>query len=228
MIDQNKIKDYFIPFTDKLQGAFYPSSLVSFFDDYLLLVEDEHFDKVDTYIKSVIDHKINVLEAGIELVKYLGLSESEYKEFKELLIIHDLSKFSKEEIFGYALWDFKTWTGDKYLFDAAWLHHKNHNPHHPEYWLNVNRSGVPSPLQIPKKYVIEMVADWIGAGKSYGNSLITWLPDNIGKFVFHSETELYLQEILGKLDIQFTISEYKGSNKIEEIVITDKNKWLNA
>ena len=58
------------------------------------------------------------------------------------------------------------------------------NPHHPEYWLNPNRSGELEPLPMPNIYTLEMIADWIGAGKTYGSTLEEWLPKNINKFKF--------------------------------------------
>jgi hypothetical protein len=45
----------------------------------------------------------------------------------------------------------------------AWLHHQKWNKHHWEYWV------IPShgPLNMPDKYVREMVADWFAAGRAF-------------------------------------------------------------
>ena len=108
-------------------------------------------------------------------------------------IIHDLSKYSPIEFFT----SVKYFQGDRSPIDAekedkgyslAWQHHKGHNPHHWEYWIdNIGpreteflfktidglelahreyRSN-PTALEIPLNYVIEMICDWIAAGKTY-------------------------------------------------------------
>lgn len=85
---------------------------------------------------------------------------------------HDLSKFSPAEFLPSA----RYFQGDKSPieaekaekgYSAAWMHHKGHNPHHWEYWVDYGPNGEIIANQIPYKYVVEMVCDWIGAGKVY-------------------------------------------------------------
>lgn len=57
-------------------------------------------------------------------------------------------------------------------YSVAWLHHKGHNPHHWEYWIDFDSQGEIIANKIPYKYVIEMICDWIGAGKVYAHG--TW------------------------------------------------------
>lgn len=87
-------------------------------------------------------------------------------------VIHDLSKFSLTEFVPSA----KHFQGDKSPIEAekaevgysiAWLHHKGTNKHHWEWWTDFDKNGQIIANKIPKKYVIEMVCDWIGAGKAY-------------------------------------------------------------
>ncbi len=88
-------------------------------------------------------------------------------------IVHDLSKFSPTEFIPAA----KYWQGDRSPIEAekeaigysdSWLHHKGRNKHHWEYWCDFNNeTGEPFPHKIPYRYVVEMVCDWIGAGKVY-------------------------------------------------------------
>lgn len=88
-------------------------------------------------------------------------------------IVHDMSKFGKTEFFSSA----KYFCGDKspHYGDAAengyslvWLHHKGHNKHHWEFWTDFNEEdGSIEVNKIPYKYVVEMVCDWVGAGKVY-------------------------------------------------------------
>jgi len=89
-------------------------------------------------------------------------------------LLHDLSKYSPAEFVASA----KYFQGDRSPIDAekeaigyskAWLHHKGHNPHHWEYWTDYGANGEIITNKIPANYVIEMICDWIGAGKVYGH-----------------------------------------------------------
>lgn len=149
--------------------------------------------------KVVVPHKIAVYRAGLELSRdpkiNAHLTNQDKEDFLRNLWLHDMSKFSVNEAFGYAMYNRQTGWG-KEDFEVSWHHHKMNNPHHPEYWLNPNRSGDLEPIQMPKLYILEMIADWIGAGKTYGSSLQEWLPKNIHKFKFHPITQNHVSEML--------------------------------
>lgn len=118
-----------------------------------------YFTKCIKHFKLVSKHKWYVFktacEAGIPIRGFM----------------HDMSKFSPIEFFNSA----KYYTGDRSPIDNekedkgysyAWLHHRGHNPHHWEYWIdNLSDGGVP--LKMPYKFVKEMICDWIGSGKAY-------------------------------------------------------------
>lgn len=119
----------------------------------------KYYVKLLKHIQLVCIHKHYVLLAAIEAgIPFRGL-------------MHDLSKFSPIELFNSA----KYYTGNRSPIDNekdekgysyAWLHHRGHNPHHWEYWID-NLSSGGEALRIPMKYIIEMICDWIGAGKAY-------------------------------------------------------------
>lgn len=165
--------------------------------------DDFKWFSTENYLKSVvIPHKIAVFEAGFELAKKLPDSARfDELEFIDNLWLHDLSKFSFIEAWGYSGWDFNSKRGDKAAFDEAWNHHKHNNPHHPENWLSVGRSGDISVLPMPDIFVAEMVADWIGAGKSYGNTLEQWLPGNLHQFRIHPDSCMFLNKVLNGIGI---------------------------
>lgn len=161
--------------------------------------------------EKVIPHKIAVYQAGIELSHqpwfkdYLGTQAKE--DFLYNLWVHDMSKFSANEAFGYAMYNFKDpHPESKPAFEASWHHHKMNNPHHPEYWFNPDRSGKLEPIPMPSLYVMEMLADWIGAGKTYGSTLEEWLPKNLPKFKFGPSKSIVMN-ILGELKIKTWIGE---------------------
>lgn len=49
----------------------------------------------------------------------------------------------------------------------AWQHHKGHNPHHYEYWTDNYDNIKFTCHNMPYEYVMEMLADWFAAGRTY-------------------------------------------------------------
>lgn len=93
-------------------------------------------------------------------------------------ILHDLSKFSPVEF----------WEGVKYYqgtsspinackadkgWSKAWLHHKGRNDHHYEYWQdNFDNGG--EILLMPKGPAVELICDYLGAGRAYMGKEFTY------------------------------------------------------
>ena len=120
-------------------------------------------------------------------------------------ITHDLSKYSPTEF----------WEGAKYYVgvhspiaecrkktgkSVAWLHHKGHNPHHPEYWVDYN-----GPVMMPYPYVVESISDRIAAGKTYKKEkfdqtkpLQYWY-DHINFSPVHEKTKEFFEHVLTDL-----------------------------
>lgn len=51
-------------------------------------------------------------------------------------------------------------------YSLAWQHHKGHNPHHYEYWTDNYEKGITA-VPMPLEYILEMIADWFAAGRTY-------------------------------------------------------------
>lgn len=94
-------------------------------------------------------------------------------------LMHDLSKYSTTEFFSSA----KYFQGNRSSIDAekedigyslAWQHHKGHNPHHWEYWIDNIGTYKNTACKIPYDYVIEMICDWLGAGIVYSNNKVNY------------------------------------------------------
>ena len=125
-------------------------------------------------------------------------------------LLHDNSKYSPTEFISGA----KYYQGDASLIDSeknaigysvAWQHHKGHNPHHWEYWIDNIGSRKNTPIKIPYDYVIEMICDWRGAGKTYSRD--KWTQSEPYEYyrmvkegrIIHPRTEkiiIYLLEII--------------------------------
>ena len=89
-------------------------------------------------------------------------------------IIHDLSKFSLTEIRGaLKYWDDSksSLAYEKELngYSATFLHHRGRNPHHYEYWIHsLDKGGIPA--KMPRKYVLELICDYLAACRTYGSN----------------------------------------------------------
>lgn len=55
----------------------------------------------------------------------------------------------------------------------AWLSHQRHK-HHWQAWIAIGEGGTLAAVPIPYQYILEMIADWIGAGQSHGGTLKVW------------------------------------------------------
>jgi hypothetical protein len=121
-------------------------------------------------------------------------------------IVHDLSKYSFVEFLASA----KYFQGigspiDKEKrergYSLAWQNHKGHNKHHWHYWTDFE-NGKLIVLRIPPKYVIEMVCDWVGAGKAYNkgkwtiDTLKDWYAKNRDIYHLHTSTKHYIDAIM--------------------------------
>ena len=94
-------------------------------------------------------------------------------------LTHDLSKYSPQEF----------WRGVKYYqgdrspntaereangYSLAWMHHKGRNRHHFEYWTDLSpKTRTYEPVDMPVRYLCEMVADRIAACKTYQGAAYT-------------------------------------------------------
>ena len=144
--------------------------------------------KAYKHLKTVLKHKWYVMIACFKC----GL----YKQG----IMHDMSKLGFTEFWS----GVKYYQGDSSPIDAekkekgyslAWQHHKGHNPHHWEYWIDNVGTYKNTPCKVPYKYVVEMICDWIGAGKVYvgkewkHTDLMPYYKKVRGVRIIHPETE---------------------------------------
>ena len=148
------------------------------------------------HLKAVIAHKGFVFQAGFRIGVPLWN-----------LLVHDLSKLSPIEAAGYS----RHFYGgkDPQAFLSAWHHHTRYNPHHPEYWVAsfANKHlgiAVGDPLPMPDQYILEMVADWMGASRSYeghwpdGTRHWKWLEKNWRDLPLHPKTRLKVLDLLDR------------------------------
>ena len=124
-------------------------------------------------------------------------------------VVHDLSKFLPGEFVPYARYFYGPWAKDErkprmveYNFDMAWLHHQHRNRHHWQRWmmtLDSARKGAKHfPMPMPERFAREMLADWRGAGRAYGNSdTLGWYSKNRMQISLYPGTREWIEEQLG-------------------------------
>lgn len=135
---------------------------------------------------------------------------------------HDLSKFHPIEFCE----GVKYYSGTRSPIDAckelngyskAWMHHRDCNPHHYEYWIdNLDNGGIP--IDMPPKYKLEMLADYLAAGYTYSNGACTfsdeyawWLEKSKKPLCMHEKTKNFLDKIFEFLN------NYFGSNSLKSL-----------
>jgi hypothetical protein len=173
-------------------------------------------NKYIKYFNYLIKHKWFVFIAGLSIKAPICN-----------LIIHDWSKFLPSEFIPYAnyfygsqislksdtiklynriygtefpeSWTKEYWSGK---FDLAWNFHQKRNPHHWQYWVLLEDSGKIKCLDIPDKYIKEMVADWIGAGKAKTGKIevCEWYYRNKKRIQLSPNTRIKTEEMLKKYE----------------------------
>ena len=135
---------------------------------------------------------------------------------------HDMSKFSPTEFLSSARYfqgDRSPIEKEKEIigYSSAWLHHKGHNKHHWEYWIDFGKNGETITYKIPWRYVVEMVCDYVAAGKTYSKEKWTQHePLEYHKKVLKQRH--YNTETLELLENFLEIIDKDGLDKFVEIV----------
>ena len=117
-------------------------------------------------LKKIIGH-LRTIHLHRKWVRYFCFKFGLYKQG----LLHDLSKYSPtefwESIHYYSGTDSPINAAKKDKgYSDAWLHHRGRNMHHYVAWIdNFDKGGTPIPM--PYKYMMELVADYLGAGAAY-------------------------------------------------------------
>lgn len=162
------------------------------------------------YFKYLMRHKWFVLLASWKLGAPLFRA-----------IIHDWTKFLPSEFIPYAqhfYWPTKKCNEEamrafalygcaeaapygfflKDRFNIAWNLHQKRNKHHWEYWVLINDRAEHSCMPMPHKYILEMVADWAGAGRAITGKweYKAWWKRNKDTMRMRWETSAIIEEMM--------------------------------
>ena len=132
---------------------------------------------------------------------------------------HDLSKYSPTEFLESA----RYWTGtgspineakNDVGISRAWLHHRGRNPHHWAYWAdNFSEGFTIHPM--PMNDFVEMVCDFLGAGRAYSGDVFTYSSEHAW-WLRERETGSSAMHPYNKqmLDIIFSDLEYAENHRL--------------
>lgn len=139
-----------------------------------------HIRQIRNYCLYIEDH-LNRVHAAWRLIQdrcgdlFPLHDDFLWNEIDCMIREHDLSKFSPEEFIPYQRQFFpagRAPTAESPEFQAAWEHHKAHNPHHWEHWTREN---------LPEAYTNQnvchcvcMIADWVAMGEAGNDSAETY------------------------------------------------------
>lgn len=173
-------------------------------------------EQLGSFLETLSRHIGAVRQAG----EALRIDKSQLNE-------HDRSKFWHDEMPYYA----RHFNGDKGNpdgFARAWLHHLHHNEHHHQHWVfsdgfvpkgSTVEKGV---IEMPERFVLEMVADWQGAGIVYSgkDNIGDWLFENIPRIRLHSKTTIYLRKVLTDLGYSSVLASRMFANEVDALNIS--------
>ena len=154
------------------------------------------FDKLVKHFNKVVSHRYYVF-------KYCRMAGIPVQG-----LIHDISKFSPTEFIESARYYVGTDSPINLCkkengISYAWMHHKGRNPHHYEYWQdNFDNGG--NPVEMPYKYAVELICDYLGAGEAYQGKDFTfesefyWWMDRLTKknIAMHEKTIVFVTIVL--------------------------------
>lgn len=144
------------------------------------------------YLNYVLRHKWFVFYAGLKTGAPLWR-----------LIIHDYSKFSRAEWSGYveSFYSGRPREETKDEFQRAWLHHLHNNPHHWLHWVLMHEDGTRTAFEMPHNLVLEMVADWLGAGRAITGhwDIAEWYEKNGPGMLLAPRTRKHADALVGDI-----------------------------
>lgn len=161
--------------------------------------------KQQAYKKYIKEHIKNVNIAWKGLRIYIDcLTAEDYYDIDSLITKHDKSKYSKEEFEGYRQFFFPCDNDikNKDSFINAWNHHQKTNPHHWQYWLMYEGEKTKA-LEMPFKYIIEMLCDWLAMSIKFNNKPSDWYRDNRDKIFLNDTTQIITERFIPILDIVY-------------------------
>lgn len=172
--------------------------------------------KSEEQYKQYLEKHIGGVQFAYQLLVENGIVAYD-SETSELIKNHDQSKYGPEEWEGYLDHFYLHTPKADEKFKLAWLHHQNHNPHHPQYWClqEDDKPGELECIDMPEKYIIEMLCDWMSFAVNAHdlNEVQKWYKNDC-KHLMSRKTKKRVEELLERVK---TIKEpnWEALNEVE-------------
>lgn len=169
-------------------------------------------------MNKVLGHFLTIVKHKVHVARYC-FAAGLYRQG----IVHDISKFSPTEF----VESVKYFQGDRSPilaakddlgYSMAWQHHKGRNKHHYEYWQDDFDHGG-HPLQMPFECALELVCDYLGAGRTYMDTDFSyekeyeWWQDKKSKpLAMHPQTIVFVEKILFQLKKTDSLTPLRREN----------------
>lgn len=160
-------------------------------------------------------------------------------------LTHDLSKYSPTEFMNGARY-YQGYRSPNNAeredkgYSESWLHHKGRNKHHYEYWVDYcsevslapATSGGMVPVEMPMKYLVEMICDRVAASKIYNKGKYTsdmplkYYERSMDKIFMNDETKKELHAFLKMIAVYGEERTFKFIR--ERYLKGSSNDWLRA
>jgi hypothetical protein len=130
-------------------------------------------------------------------------------------LVHDMSKFRPDEFIPYArfFYDdegrpkakrdktgyYKPTNSGDIKFDLAWMRHCKRNKHHWQYWTVPQDYEGLMIFDMPEKYMVEAICDWVGASRAQGldsSNVLKWYKANRVKMQLSNRTAKGIARLL--------------------------------
>ena len=153
-------------------------------------------------------------------------------------LMHDWSKFSRMEFWESVRWyngiGSPIWLCKRmnHGMSWAWIHHHGRNLHHYEAWQDDFDHGA-HPVDMPYKYAVEMLCDFLAAGKAYGREAFTfrseyewWQRKKQNGVAMTAHMKAFVEAVLGQLAETEDISLLKpaSTKKLYETYVSGVDK----
>ena len=162
-------------------------------------MSSEYNDYLNSHISNV-NQAYDWLRVNLPEIAYFDCGFTSLNYFGN----HDSSKYCQEEYDAYDAYFYGPMSKEvEENFNYAWLHHIHENPHHWQYWVLINddpEEGTVA-LDIPYKYVIEMICDWWSF--SWKNSdlyeIFDWYDAHKKRIILSKNTRELVDDILDQI-----------------------------
>jgi len=157
-------------------------------------------NKYFSYFKYVVEHKKNVFIECFKRGLYIHA------------FTHDLSKFRPSEFIPYAKFFYSNnrtkkyennvnKTKDKKFFKDGFSLHQKRNKHHNTFWT-VIVDGKIETIEMPERYLKQMVCDFAGMSRKFGGSPREHYIKNRGNITLHPISREKFEKMLGVSDAE--------------------------